>query len=77
MKLLKPRSERVRLSFSCPAELAERLKSIEEKAKALTLDFQLDEHLTMALKRLVSNAEKELAYAAKAKGTPHINEGTK
>jgi hypothetical protein len=56
--------------------LAERLKSIEEKAKALTLDFQLDEHMTMALKRLVSNAEKELATAAKAKGAPNVNEGT-
>lgn len=77
MKLLKPRSERVRLSFSCPAELAERLKSIEEKAKALTLDFQLDEHLTMALKRLVSNAEKELTSAPKEKTAPHFNEGTK
>lgn len=63
MKLLKPRSDRVRLSFSCPAELAERLKSIEEKAKALTLDFQLDEHLASALKKLVASAEKELASA--------------
>ena len=75
MKLLKPRSDRVRLSFSCPAELAERLKSIEEKAKALTLDFQLDNHLSTALKRLVSNAEKELASAAKAKRVQQINEG--
>ncbi len=63
MKLLKPRSDRVRLSFSCPAALAERLKSIEEKAKALTLDFQLDDHLGAALKKLVANAEKELASA--------------
>jgi len=76
MKLLKPRSERVRLSFSCPAELAERLKCIEEKAKALTLDFQLDNHLTVALKRLVSNAEKELASAAGAKNSANINEAS-
>jgi hypothetical protein len=40
-----------------------RLKSIEEKAKALTLDFQLDDHLGAALKKLVANAEKELASA--------------
>lgn len=77
MKLLKPRSDRVRLSFSCPAELAERLKSIEEKAKALTLDFQLDEHLTVSLKRLVSTAEKELASAANAIIDPRINEDSK
>jgi hypothetical protein len=77
MKLLKPRSDRVRLSFSCPAELAERLKSIEEKAKALTLDFQLDEQLTVSLKRLVSTAEKELASAAKAIIDPRINEDGK
>lgn len=63
MKLLKPRSDRVRLSFSCPAELAERLKLIEEKAKSLTLDFQLDEHLVSALKKLVTSAEKELVSA--------------
>ena len=63
MKLLKPRSDRVRLSFSCPAELAERLKSIEEKAKALTLDFQLDVHLAAALKKLVTSAERELGSA--------------
>ena len=77
MKLLKPRSDRVRLSFSCPAELAERLKSIEEKAKALTLDFQLDEHLTASLKRLVLTAEKELESAAKAIIDPRINEDSK
>ena len=77
MKLLKPRSDRVRLSFSCPAELAERLKLIEEKAKALTLDFQLDEQLTVSLKRLVSTAEKELASAAKAIIDPRINEDSK
>ena len=63
MKLLKPRSDRVRLSISCPAELAERLKSIEEKAKALTLDFQIDDHLASALKKLLTSAEKELASA--------------
>ena len=63
MKLLKPRSDRVRLSFSCPAELAERLKSIEEKAKALTLDFQIDDHLALALKKILTSAEKELASA--------------
>lgn len=63
MKLLKPRSDRVRLSFSCPAEFAERLKSIEEKAKALTLDFQIDDHLASALKKLLTSAEKELASA--------------
>lgn len=43
--------------------LAERLKSIEEKAKALTLDFQLDDHLASTLKKLVARAEKELASA--------------
>jgi hypothetical protein len=50
---------------------------IEEKAKALTLDFQLDEQLTVSLKRLVSTAEKELASAAKAIIDPRINEDSK
>ena len=76
MKLLKPRFNRVRLSFSCPAELAERLKLIEEKAKALALDFQLDDHLASALKKLVSNAEKELASVQMIKSGQNTCEET-
>lgn len=63
MSLLKPRATSVRISFSCPAELAERLKTVEDGAKKLALDFALDEHMVKALRRLVVHAERELASA--------------
>lgn len=66
MKVFTPRVERVRMSFNCSADLAKRLKTVEDRAKEAGLNFDLDEHVEAALAKLVATAEKELKTSVQA-----------
>jgi hypothetical protein len=61
MSVFKKKPELVRVSFQCSADMGSRLKKLEDTAKAQGLVFSLDEHLSAALGRVLSTAEKELA----------------
>ena len=61
MSVFKKKTELVKVNFQCHSDLAKRLKKVEDSAKAKGLDFDLDEHLSSALSKLVNAAEKELA----------------
>jgi hypothetical protein len=60
MSMFKAKKQTVRVMFNTDPELADDLKIIEETAKEKGLVFSIDEHLSVALRKLVTNAKKEL-----------------
>ena len=64
--ILKQRSVApVKLSFQCNAELADRLVKLEQTAKQVGLQIDIDAALEATLARLIAAAEKELGPAVR------------